>query len=59
MENEDKLIKSDTSPLKGALLQDQGFIGFAKHMSKCYTLLKEGESAVGYKDFLEKDLPGP
>lgn len=27
-------------------MQDWVFIGFAKHMSKCYTLPEEGESAM-------------
>lgn len=40
-------------------MQDRGFIGFAKHMGKCYTLLEEEESAAGHKGFWEKDLPGP
>lgn len=39
-------------------MQDQGFIGFPKHMSKCYTLSEEEESAAGCKGFLEEDLPG-
>lgn len=39
-------------------MQDQGFTGFAKHMSECYKLSEEEESAAGCKGFLEEDLPG-